>query len=42
MRLESPGGTCNKKREEGQWLVPGCLGVGDWRGNELAKRCSSL
>lgn len=28
MRLKSPGGKLNKKREKGQWLVPGCLGVG--------------
>lgn len=34
MRLESPGDKRNKKREKGQWLIPGCLDVGDWRGNE--------
>ena len=41
VRLDSPGG--NQRREEGQWLIPACLVVGDWRGKkELTKQQSSL
>lgn len=31
MRLESPGDKCNKKREEGQWLIQAAwmLGIGE-------------